>query len=106
MRNPQNPEHILETNYTYNSEGMKNLIEQTPLEVNIEAVLVIDSRTRDLEVSARLGNRHLCLTGPYLKDTPLAQEMEVSKKSSTVTDLLRNAGWKNRMEICQVQVLQ
>lgn len=93
-------EHILQENDLKSSDDLKIKIEQIFLASNIETALIIDPRTRDLEIEARLENGSMHLTGPYLDDTNLSMVLEIAKKVEGVGKVEYNPGYvsQHRLE--------
>lgn len=73
-------EHVLQERDLQPPEELKAQVEHLFLEASVEAALVIDPRTREFEIGARLENGCMLLTGPYLEDTDREAVMEVARK--------------------------
>lgn len=73
-------ENILLRNNSTGLEKPKARVEQLLLAANVEAELIIDPRTRDLEIDARMDSGCIRLTGPYLEYAELAVVMEIARK--------------------------
>lgn len=82
--------HLLQKNDTQIVEEQKNQVERALLAAKVEAALVIDPRTRELEIGARMDNGSVHLTGPYLEDTTLAVAQEIAKKVDGAGNILYN----------------
>ncbi len=93
-------EHILQKNDLKISEELKAQVEQVLLAANVEAALILDYRTRDLEIYAKLENGCMRLTGPYLDDISQAIVMEIAKKVDGVEKIEYNPGYisEHRLE--------
>lgn len=61
--------HVLQKDDLQMSDELKAEVENALLAANTEAALIIDPRTRDLEIEARVENGCMLLTGPYLDTT-------------------------------------
>ncbi len=75
-------------------EAMANLF----LATRVEAALVSDPRTHELEVGARARGGAVVLEGPYLEDTPLAGVMEIVSAVPGVTAVEYEPGCPSSME--------
>lgn len=75
-------EHILLQEDLKMSGELKAQVESLFMASNIEAALVVDPRTRELEISCRVDNGCIHLDGPYLGDA----DLEVVKKIAATVD--------------------
>ena len=89
---------LLESNLTTSDEH-KSQVDQLFMEANVEAALVIDTRTRELEIGARLDNGCVCLTGPYLDDAVLAVVMEIAGSIDGVERVEYSPGYASQYHL-------
>lgn len=72
------------------SAELKDQVELLFLAANVEAALVVDPRTRELEIDCRVDHDRTHLNGPYLDDAAL----------KVVIDVARNASCDRELEYC------
>ncbi len=72
-------EHLLLEDDLHASVELKAQVEQLFLATNVEAALVVDSRTRELEIDANVENGSIHLNGPYLEDANLEVVMGIAR---------------------------
>lgn len=72
-------EHILLEDDLRVSEGSKSRVEQLFLAANVESALVVEPRTRELEISCKVKDDSIHLDGPYLKDADLDVVKEIAR---------------------------
>lgn len=86
-------EHILQQDDLKASAELKDQVEQALLAANVEAALIIDPRTRDLEIDASQEKGWMKLTGPYLEDKNLAVVMDIARTVHGVERVEYNPGY-------------
>lgn len=92
--------HIMEEDALKVSTELKTQVEMALLAANVEAALIIDPRTRDLEIEAKQENEWMQLTGPYMEDKKLGIVMDIARKVDGVGKLEYNPGYvsQHRLE--------
>ncbi len=63
------------------SNELKAQVEQLFLAANVESALVVDPRTRELEISCKVEDGCIHLDGPYLKDVELDLVKEIARST-------------------------
>jgi cytidylate kinase len=89
-------EHILLENDLRVSDELKVRVEQLFTASNVEAALVIDPRTREHEIEAKMEDDCVHLIGPYLENTELAIVTEVAQKVDGVERVEYKAGYASQ----------
>lgn len=89
-------EHVLQENDLQASNELKAQVEQLFLAANVEAELIIDPRTRELEIDAKVENGCVHLTGPYLEDADLAVVTEIAEAVDGVEKVEYNPGYASQ----------
>jgi len=92
-------EHILLEKRLQLSDELNFQVDRLFLAANVEAALVIDPRTRDLEIDAKLDNGCVRLTGPYLEDARLAAVKEITKSIDGIERVEYNPGYASQYRL-------
>jgi two-component system response regulator CpxR len=78
------------------SDGLKAQVEQLLLAANIEAALVVDPRTRELEIDCHIENGCIHLDGPYLKDDDLETVKRIARNADDSRDIEYTPGYADQ----------
>lgn len=89
-------EHVLLEDDVKRSDESEAQVEELFVAANVEAALVIDPRTREHEIEAKLEGDCVHLTGPYLADADLAIVTEVAKTVDGVEKVAYKAGYASQ----------
>ena len=89
-------EHILQEKDFQATDELKLQVEQLLLAANVEAALIIDARTQELEIEAKLENGCVHLTGPYLEDADLATVTEIAKAVDGIKSVEYHPGYSSQ----------
>jgi cytidylate kinase len=89
-------EYILLEKELQVTDELKAQVEQLFLAANVEAALIIDARTRELEIDARMENGCSHLTGPYLDDAQLAMVAEIARTVDGVESVEYHPGYASQ----------
>lgn len=84
--------HIMKKDDLQVSGDLYEQVNKTLTAARVEAALVIDSRTRELEIGARMEDDNMLLTGPYLEERALASVEEIARKVDGVENIKYNPG--------------
>lgn len=91
--------HLLLEKDLQASIELKAQIEQLFLAANIEAALVIDPRTRELEIDARIEDGSVHLNGPYLEDTNLEIVMGIAQAVDGISKIQYSPGYASQYRL-------
>jgi cytidylate kinase len=89
-------EHIFLENDLRASNELKSQVEELLQAANIEAALVIDPRTRELEIDCRITNGCIFLDGPYLEDANLTEVMRIARSIDGSRKIEYNPGYASQ----------
>jgi cytidylate kinase len=92
-------EHILLEKDLQVTDELKNQVEQLFLAANVEAALIIDARTRELEIDAKMENGCVHLTGPYLEDAELAMVAGIARTVDGVESVEYHPGYASQYRL-------
>ncbi len=91
--------HVLLEKDLQASSELKTQVEQLFLASNVEAALVVDSRTRELEIDARIEDGCIHLNGPYLEDANLEVVMGIARSVDGVTKVDYSPGYASQYRL-------
>jgi len=92
-------EHILQEKRLQLSDELKSQVNRLFSAANVEAALVLDPRTKDLEIDAKLDNGCVHLTGPYLEDAQLGVVKEIAKSIDGIERVEYNPGYASQYRL-------
>ncbi len=75
------------------TEELKSEVERALLAANVEAALIIDPRTRELEIDAVHADGEILLTGPYLEEARLAVVRDIAQTVDGVEQIEYSPGF-------------
>jgi len=91
--------HILIEEDLRASTELKAQVEQLFLAANIEAALVVDPRTRELEIDARIEDGCVHLNGPYLEDANLEVVMGIARSVDGAAKVEYSPGYASQYRL-------
>jgi cytidylate kinase len=89
---------LLEDDLRASSES-KAQVEQLFLAANVEAALIIDPRTRELEIDAKVEDDCVHLNGPYLEDANLEVVLGIARAVDGVARVEYNPGYASQYRL-------
>ena len=81
------------------SNELKAQIELLLHAANIEAALVVDPRTRELEIDCHVNNGRIHLEGPYLKDADLDLVRKIARTTDSIRDIDYSPGYADQYRL-------
>jgi cytidylate kinase len=91
--------HILLEKDLQASSELKAQVEQLYLAASIEAALIIDPRTRELEIDANVENDSIHLNGPYLEDSNLEVVMGIARSVDGIAKVEYSPGYASQYRL-------
>jgi cytidylate kinase len=91
--------HVLLEKDLQASSELKAEVERLFLAASVEAALIIDPRTRELEIDANVENGSIHLNGPYLEDSNLEVVMGIARSVDGIAKVEYSPGYASQYRL-------